>query len=98
MVVVIGIASTLYRVSVARRIAQNNGLDPRDATAVALLNDNGLSAAYVRGGMQQGQRPPADPPRYPAAAARRPRGAARHAGKITDAEYAAARQRIIDSL
>ncbi|BEP12516.1 hypothetical protein acdb102_08270 [Acidothermaceae bacterium B102] len=90
------VGSGIWRSSVARRIAERNGLDPRDASAVALLNDNGLAAAYVRSGMS-GARPPAAPARTPAQRLA-DLDALHAAGTVTDEEYAAARQRIIDSI
>jgi hypothetical protein len=59
--VVAAIALTIYRVTVARGMAEKSGMDPGDATRVALLDDDGLSATYlasqVRG--QQATTPPA---------------------------------------
>ena len=83
-----------WRMNVARRIAVRNGLDPREASTVALLDEGGLAAGYLRSGLQ---RPPAGPPRTPQQRLD-DLEALRTAGKITEAEYAAARKRIIDSL
>jgi hypothetical protein len=47
LVILIGIASTAYRVSTARSIARKAGLDPDDATRVTLLVDDALSATYL---------------------------------------------------
>ena len=106
LAVVIGVGTTWYRISTARSIARRTGMDVGDATAVALLNDNGLSAAYMRSGMQQPQqRVNQEPlPAEPEAPPRTPEQRLadldnlHDAGRITDEEYAAARKRIIDSL
>lgn len=108
VIVLIGVGSTLYRISTARNIARRNGMDVGDATAVALLNDNGLSAAYLRSGMQH-PRSMTDPASGPAAPQPTPPPSTpeqrlqdlenlHNAGRITDEEYAAARKRIVDSL
>src|SRR3954447_19692294 len=100
VVLMVGIGSTVYRISTARSIARRNGMDEGEATAVALLNDNGLSAAYLRGGMQpppQSQLVPRVPKAAPTEPARTPAERLQDledlhaAGKITDEEYGAAR-------
>jgi hypothetical protein len=44
---VIGVGVTVWRVSTARRLAADAGMDPDTATAVTLLGSPGLDAAYV---------------------------------------------------
>ncbi len=90
--------AALYRVSLARRIAERSGMDVGDATRVALLNDNAVSAAYLRSGMQQRPAPPA-PSSVRTIQQRLADVEQLHSeGTLTDEEYAASRQRIIGGL
>lgn len=99
LVLVLGVCTTVYRVSTAREMARKAGLDADAAGRIALLEDNGLSAAYVASSLRQG----------PEAAAREPSGrpaaerlaelqALKDAGTITESEYAARRQAVLDSI
>jgi hypothetical protein len=47
LVLLLGVASTIWRISVARKLAQNAGLDPDTAAAVTLLSENGVDAAFL---------------------------------------------------
>jgi Short C-terminal domain len=94
LVVVLGIGSTIWRVSAARRIARSSGLDPDDATAVTLLDHDGLAATYLGAGLAHGGT--AAPQTTEERLAELDR--LRAAGTISDAEYAATRQRILDAL
>jgi len=54
-VIAVGIGITVWRVSTARRLARNAGLDEGDATAVTLLGNDGLAATYVASAVQSAQ-------------------------------------------
>jgi hypothetical protein len=110
LVVLIGIGTTIYRVSAARSMARKAGLDQDAAGAVALLEDNGLSAAYVASSLHPRPATPgtpgapatdgsqADQHARPAAERLAERQSLKDAGAITESEYAARRQAIIDSI
>ncbi|MFL6137889.1 MAG: hypothetical protein ACJ74O_08835 [Frankiaceae bacterium] len=55
LIAALGLGSTAWRISTARRIARSNGLDPDDATAVALLDRDGLAATYLGAGLGRGR-------------------------------------------
>jgi hypothetical protein len=93
LVVVLGIGSTIWRVNAARRIARNNGLDPNDATAVALLDQDGLAATYLGTQIGRSRQAPRSTEERLAELER-----LRAAGSISDAEYEATRRRILDAL
>jgi hypothetical protein len=58
LVVGFGIASTVWRVSTARRMAEQSGMDPDDATAMTLMSDDGFEATYLASNLRS-PRPPA---------------------------------------
>jgi len=97
--IVIGIGITIFKVTMARSMARRSGMSEGDATAMTLLDDNGLSATYLASNL----RPPAPAPDTQAAPAS---SAARLAelrslldgGLITQAEYDERRKAIIDSV
>jgi hypothetical protein len=93
----IAIGMAVYRVSTARRIAQENGLDPDMATRVAFLNDNAVTATYLASNIKRTQAapPPAAPVR--SVKARLVELQQLHdAGDITDEELAEGRKHIIN--
>jgi hypothetical protein len=99
LVLLVGIGLTVYRVSAARDMARKAGLDPNAAGTVALLDEDGLSAAYVASSLQRPSAAPAAvPPVRPAAERLAELQALKDAGAVTDTEYAARRQAIIDSI
>jgi len=55
--IIIGIGSTVWRISAARSIARRAGMDPDDATAATLLTQNGLDATYLAANLRQSTRP-----------------------------------------
>jgi hypothetical protein len=103
LVLVAGVAGTIWKVSTARRMARESGMSQGDATAMALLTDDGFEATYLASNLRGQTGPP--PTARPAASAR---GTAserlaelqglRDQGLVTDEEYAAARQKILDDL
>ena len=63
LVLLIGLGTTIYRVSMARDMARRAGLDPDDAAAATLLTDNGLDATYLAANLRQTQQQHVPPPR-----------------------------------
>ena len=97
---VVGGGVTVYKVSMARSMARRSGMSEGDATAMTLLDEDGLSATYLAANLRQ---PPSASPAPDAAPAS---SAARLAelrslldgGLITQAEYDDRRKAIIDSV
>jgi hypothetical protein len=101
--VLIGIGITVWKVSTARRLAGQSGMDTGLATRMTLLTDDGLEATYLASSL----RPAAAPPTQPVPAAASTRDVATRLaeltglleqGVVTQAEYDARRQAIIDSV
>lgn len=97
-----GVAGTLWKVSTARRMARDAGMDERDATTMALLTDEGFEATYLASNLRQRQAGSTD------TASTDQKGTAADRlqelqslldqGLITSEEHAAARRAILDSL
>jgi hypothetical protein len=99
LVLVLGVAGTVWKVSTARRMARDAGMDTGDATAMTLLTDEGFEATYLASNLRGQAAPaPSAPARGPAAERLAELQALRDQGLVTDAEHAAARQRILDEL
>jgi hypothetical protein len=100
----VGIGLTVWKVTTAQRLAKQGGLDPGLATQVALLTDNGLDATYLASSLRQPDL--TAPAATPAAPGPARDVSARLAelkglldqGAVTQAEYDARRQAIIDSV
>ncbi|WP_017933303.1 SHOCT domain-containing protein [Nocardioides sp. Iso805N] len=101
LVICLGLGTTIYRVRAARGLARKAGLDEAAAGSVALLEDNGLSAAYLASSLRAAPstvaEPPGPPPR-PAAERLAELQQLKDSGVITEGEYATRRQAIIDSV
>lgn len=99
-----GVAITIWKVTTARRMARSSGMSTGDATAMTLLTDDGLEATYLASNLRTPQQAPAPAPGAPAAS----RGTTaerlaelqslRGQGLVTDEEYATARQKILGDL
>jgi hypothetical protein len=103
LALVVGIATTVWKVTTAQRLAKQAGLDPGLATQVALLTDNGLDATYLASSL----RPPAAPTTTPGSPSAPTHDVATRLaelknlldqGAVTQAEYDGRRQAIIDSV
>jgi predicted amino acid dehydrogenase len=99
--VMAGIGMTVWRVSVARRMAEDAGLDPKKATAVAMLSNDGIDATYLASTLASHSR--AQPPHATQAAKTAEQRlqelqALRDKGLVTDDEYEAQRQKILGSI
>ena len=104
MIVLVGIAGlalTIYRVSMARGMAREAGLDPDRAAAVRLLTKEGLDATYVASTLRDRQAPapsPAPQPEESASERLRELQQLRDDGLVTADEYDARRRAIIESV
>jgi hypothetical protein len=102
-----GIGVTIWRISSARSMARNAGMDPDTATAVTLFGSPGLDATYLAASIRAQQHTEAPPPAAPAAAAPAPRSSAERLQELTDLhtkglltndEYEKRRREIVDSI
>lgn len=100
----VGIGITIWKVSTARQLARQSGMDPNVATGITLLTDNGLDATYVASSLRGRTQPDAAAPATPAAP---PQTASSRleelktlldGGMVTQQEYDERRKAIIDSV
>ena len=100
IVLVLGIIGTIWKVSTARRMARDSGMDEGDATAMTLLTDDGFEATYLASNLrgQTAGPVPGAPSRGPTTERLAELLTLRERGLVTDEEYAAARQKILDDL
>lgn len=104
--VLAAVVTAIYRVSLARQIARDAGMDPGHATAMTLLSDNGLDAAYLasnlrdRSDRQQSSEREGDTDRGGRSVNERLRELQqlRDEGLVTYEEYEIRRKEILDSL
>jgi hypothetical protein len=104
LVLLAALGTTVWKVSTARRMARDAGMNEGDATAMALLTDNGFEATYLASSLRprpseaaSAPGPAPEPPRAGADRLRELQGLLDE-GLITQEEYAARRQAILDSL
>lgn len=100
LVLIAGVAITVWQVTAARRMARASGMNEGDATAMTLLTDDGFEATYLAANLR-GQTGPGTPaPATAASTADRLKqlGELRDQGLITSEEYDARRTAIIDSV
>ncbi len=100
IVVLGGIGTTLWRVSLARQMARDSGMDPDQATAVTLLSDDGLDATYLASNLRNAPagEPSAPSPARSAQERLRELEQLRDEGLITTGEYEARRRAVVESL
>lgn len=110
LVLLLAIGGAVWRVTTARRLARNAGMDEGDATAMTLLTDDGLESTYLAANLRPPAAPATAPPGHPAGASgasEPPRSSADRlrelqdllaAGLVTQDEYDARRRAILDSL
>lgn len=85
-----GIAFTVWKVTTARRMARDSGMDVGDATAMTLLSDEGFESTYLASNLR-GQM-------APSAERLRELESLRVERLITEEEYAERRRAILDAL
>jgi hypothetical protein len=98
LVVMAGIGTTIWRISLARRVARRSGMDENEATAVTLLSDNGLEAAYLAGNIRNGASYDTEASDRTVAFRLQELQELRDRGLITEQEYDAQRKAILDPL
>jgi hypothetical protein len=96
-----GVAFTIWKVSTARRMARDAGMSEGDATAMALLTDDGFEATYmassVRGRIPDAPPATTGPTGTPSERLAELKGLLDQ-GLVTQDEHDAARRRILDGL
>ena len=106
LVVLAGVGTTVWRVSLARQMARDSGMNQDQATAMTLLSDNGLDATYLASNLRDGTGGGASPPvsRATSSSGRtvndrlRELQQLRDEGLVTYDEYDTRRKEILDSL
>lgn len=100
LMLIVAVAMFAWRISLARRVARSTGLDPDQATELAILGDNGLEAGYLAGHLHQG--PGAEQPSTPAGRSVEVRlrelQQLRDQGLVTPEEHDVRRRAILDTL
>ena len=99
LVLCVGIGITIWRVSTARQLARRAGMDQDQATAMALLEDDGLEATYLAANLR-GPRPQPATESGPRSTESRLRELQqlRDDGLVNEEEYQERRRAILDSL
>jgi hypothetical protein len=98
LAIIVGVGATVWKVTTARRMARDSGMNESDATTMTLLTDDGFEATYLAANLR-GQTPPAVAPVTPSAVDRLEQlRALRDQGLITPDEYDVRRTAIIDSV
>jgi hypothetical protein len=95
---IVGSASTNCKVSTARRMARDAGMNEGDATAMTLLSDDGFEATYLASNLRPPAPAPQPQPGRSSADRLRELQTLLDQGLITQAEHDARRQAIIDGL
>ena len=101
LVALIGVASVIWRISVARKVAKDAGLDPNTATAVTLLSNDGVDAAYLASTLTSSPRPQSADQTQPSKSAEErllELQALKNKGLITQDEYDTRRREILGSI
>ena len=100
LMVLIGIGSTIWRVSMAQKLAKRSGMDPGLATQMTLMSDDGLDATYLASSLRQPSPDPAAsaPPPTTVTARLEELKSLLDRGMVTQAEYDERRKAILDSL
>ena len=104
LALLVGVAVTVWKVSTARRLATQSGMDPGMATQMTLLTDDGLDATYLAANLRQ--HPSNAPGPGQASPSTTPTATGRleelktllDRGLVTQAEYDERRKAIIDSV
>jgi hypothetical protein len=100
LVLAIGVGSTIWRVTTAQKLAKRSGMDPDLATKMTLLSKDGLDATYLAASLR-GDTPAPDAPHdegRSSAERLEELKSLLDRGLITQQEYDARRQAIIDSV
>lgn len=95
---VIGIGITIYKVSMARKMAERSGMDADEATAMTLLSDDGLDATYLASNLRPGQPQQQGGPGRSVSERLAELESLKKQGLVTQAEYDERRAAILESL
>jgi len=99
LAIVLGVAGTIWKVSTARRMAEKAGIDPDDATKMALMTDDGLEATYLASSLRQPlPHAAAEPTDRPVAERLKELDALKRDGLITAEEYDERRKAILNDV
>ncbi len=99
LVVVLGIGSMIWRVTMAQKLAKRSGMDPGVATQMTLLSDDGLDATYLASSLRSAPAQPTPDATPPTVTERLEElKSLLDRGLVTQAEYDERRKAIIDSL
>jgi len=99
--VMISIGTFVWRISAARKMASDAGLDPDKATTAALLGRDGLDATYIASTLArrpQAQTPPAAQTPKTTEQRLQELQALKDKGLVTDDEYTTQRAQILGSI
>jgi hypothetical protein len=99
LMILVSVGTFVWRISVARKIAEDAGLDPDTATAVTMLSKDGVDAAYLASTLAPRRQPP-HPTQRPKSAEERLQElqVLKDKGLVTQDEYEAQRQKILGSI
>ncbi len=93
------LAFTIWKVSTARRMARDSGMDVGDATAMTLLSDDGFESTYLASNLRDHRPQQPTPVDKGTTADRLAELQGLHErGLVTEEEYATARGRILEGL
>ena len=100
--ILVGVGILVWKVSTARRLANQSGMDPGLATQMTLLTDDGFESTYLAANLRPAAHPsasgqPAPPPRSAAERLTELKSLLDQ-GMITQAEYDEKREAIVGSL
>jgi hypothetical protein len=96
--ILITVGVTFWRVSTARRLASESGIDPGLATQMTLLSEDGLDATYLAASLRKPAPAPSAAAPNPAAARLAELKGLLDAGLVTQAEYDDRRRAIIEAV
>jgi hypothetical protein len=98
LVGLVGLAITIYKVAMARDLARRSGMDENQATAMTLLEDDGLEATYLASNLRPQTQPSGTTPARSVTERLAELDALKAAGTVTQAEYDERRAAILGSL
>jgi hypothetical protein len=100
LVGILAVGTTIWRVTAARSLARQAGLNPNTATAVTLLGNGGLDAAYLASSLHDRQAPATSADAATRTTEKRLAELHRlkEQGLVTDEEYDAHRKAILGSV
>lgn len=98
LALLVGLAVTVWRVSTARQLAKRAGMDAGQATALTLLEDDGLEATYLAANLRDRTPQPRGPAVRTTEERLRELDRLRGQGLVTSEEYDERRRAILDSL